>query len=449
MSSLASAQLEPYLHRLALCQPVRVEGGVSEVIGLTVVVRGIRPRIGELCYLLPHGSRERVPGEVVGFREDGALVMPLGETFGIRPGTRVLATGREFSVPVGKALLGRVLDGLGHPLDEKGPLAVPLSYPATNRPPHPLRRRPITEPLTTGVRAIDGLLTVGKGQRIGIFAGSGVGKSTLMGSIAKYARADVSVVALIGERGREVQEFIEHDLGAEGMKRSVVVASTSDQPALVRLKGAWTATAIAEYFRDQGLDVILMMDSVTRFAMAQREIGLAIGEPPASKGYTPSVFALLPKLMERAGTSDRGTITGFYTVLVEGDEFNEPISDASRAILDGHIILTRELAAENHYPAIDVLQSISRLMPVITSTEHRQAASYLRQILATYTRSRDLIDIGAYQAGSNSQIDEAIRMMPSIAQFLKQGDEWHDLDDTVSGLLELQCAARGSARGKA
>jgi len=430
--------LSRYRHQLRLCQPMEIEGSVTEVIGLTVEVRGVRPRIGELCFLLPGDSDERIPAEVVGFQEDVALVMPLGDTQGIRPGTRVRTAGRELSVPVGKELLGRVLDGLGRPLDGKGPLLTAHSYPVANSAPHPLRRQPITEPLTTGVRAIDGLLTVGKGQRIGIFAGSGVGKSTLLGTIARYAKADVSVVALIGERGREVQEFIDRDLGPEGMAHSVLVISTSDQPALVRLKGAWTATSIAEYFRDQGLDVILMMDSVTRFAMAQREVGLAIGEPPASKGYTPSVFALLPKLMERAGTSDRGTITGFYTVLVEGDEFNEPISDAARSILDGHIMLTRELAAENHYPAIDVLQSVSRLMPVITTEEHREAAGYLREILATYNKAKDLINIGAYQQGSSPQIDEAIRVLPHATAFLRQEATFEEMESTVAGLLALR-----------
>ncbi|HHX64369.1 MAG TPA: FliI/YscN family ATPase [Chloroflexi bacterium] len=437
------------------CRMLRAEGAVSQVIGLTVEVRGLRSRVGELCYLLPQGGGDGVPAEVVGFTSESALLMPLGDTHGIQPGTRVLPTDDTFMIPVGHDLLGRVFDGLGRPLDGRGPIRAEATYPTSNDAPHPLMRKPIREPLVTGVRAIDGFLTLGKGQRIGIFAGSGVGKSTLLGTIARSARADVSVVALIGERGREVQEFIERDLGPEGMRRAVVVASTSDQPALVRLKGAWTATAMAEYFRDQGLDVILMMDSVTRFAMAQREIGLAIGEPPARKGYTPSVFALLPKLMERAGMSARGSITGLYTVLVEGDEFNEPISDAARSILDGHVMLTRELAAENHYPAIDVLQSVSRLMDSIVAPEHRAAAAAVREVLAVYGKARDLINIGAYQAGSSPEIDQAIELMPHITDFLRQDRTFHAFDETVGRLLDIrpkqataQVAAPAAATGR-
>jgi flagellum-specific ATP synthase len=433
-----TVDLQRCRERVRRCQPLKAEGSVTEVVGLTIEVRGIRAQIGELCYLLPQGRPERVPAEVVGFRQDCALVMPLGDLEGIRPGTRVISTQSTFRVPVGNELLGRVVNGLGHPLDGDGPILSAESYPATNAAPHPLKRTPIREPLVTGVRAIDGLLTIGKGQRIGIFAGSGVGKSTLMGTIARSARSDVSVVGLIGERGREVQEFIDHDLGPDGMKRSVVVASTSDQPALVRLKGAWVATAIAEYFRDQGLDVTLLMDSVTRFAMAQREIGLAIGEPPARKGYTPSVFALLPKLLERAGTSERGSITGFYTVLVEGDDFNEPISDAARSILDGHVMLTRELAAENHYPAIDVLQSISRLMTTVAEREHQDRAAYVKEMLAVYTKARDLINIGAYQPGSSAGIDEAIAVMPAIQEFLRQDAEASTFDQTMGWLSQLR-----------
>jgi flagellum-specific ATP synthase/type III secretion protein N (ATPase) len=435
-----SIDLERYIQRVRCCQPLKAEGSVTEVVGLTIEVRGIRAQIGELCYLLSPGRSERVPAEVVGFRHNCALVMPLGDLEGIRPGTRVVSTQSTFRVPVGEELLGRVVDGLGHPLDGGRPILSAESYPATNAAPHPLKRTPIREPLVTGVRAIDGLLTVGKGQRIGIFAGSGVGKSILLGAIARNARSDVSVVGLIGERGREVQEFIDRDLGPEGMKRSVVVASTSDQPALVRLKGAWVATAIAEYFRDQGLDVTLLMDSVTRFAMAQREIGLAIGEPPARKGYTPSVFALLPKLLERAGTDQRGSITGFYTVLVEGDDFNEPVSDAARSILDGHIMLTRELAAENHYPAIDVLQSISRLMSTVANQEHQNWAAYVKEMLAVYAKARDLINIGAYQPGSSAEIDEAIAVMPALLEFLRQDTEASAFDQTVAWLSRLRPA---------
>jgi len=436
-----SIDFDRYRQRARACRPLKAEGSVTEVVGLTIEVRGIRAQIGELCYLLPQERTERIPAEVVGFRQDCTLVMPLGELEGIRPGTRVISTQNTFRVPVGEELLGRVVDGLGQPMDGGKPILSAQSYPATNAAPHPLKRTPIRQPLVTGVRAIDGLLTIGKGQRIGIFAGSGVGKSTLLGAIARSARSDVSVVGLIGERGREVQEFIDRDLGPEGMKRSVVVASTSDQPALVRLKGAWVATAIAEYFRDQGLDVTLLMDSVTRFAMAQREIGLAIGEPPARKGYTPSVFGLLPRLLERAGTSEKGSITGFYTVLVEGDDFNEPISDAARSILDGHVMLTRDLAAENHYPAIDVLQSISRLMTTVADREHQERAAYVKEILAVYTKARDLINIGAYQPGSSAEIDEAIAVMPAIQEFLRQSTEPSSFDETVSWLARLQSPA--------
>jgi len=443
-SSPVAIDFGHYHSLLGECEPIRSEGSVVQVIGLTIEVGGIRPQIGELCYLYPNGQSRCISTEVVGFREDRTLLMPLGDMRGIQPGSRVLATGNMFQVPVGRELLGRVLDGLGRPLDGRGPVITPYRYSATNSAPHPLKRTPIEEPLVTGVRAIDGLLTVGKGQRIGIFAGSGVGKSTLLGTIARSSRGDVSVVALIGERGREVQEFIDNDLGPEGMARSVVVASTSDQPALVRLRGAWVATAIAEYFRDQGLDVTLLMDSVTRFAMAQREVGLAVGEPPARKGYTPSVFALLPKLLERAGTSDKGTITGFYTVLVEGDDFNEPISDAARSILDGHIMLTRDLAAENHYPAIDVLQSISRLMPAIADDEHIKQAGYVKEMLAVYAKARDLINIGAYRHGSSVEIDEAIAVMPKLLEFLRQDGSPSDYKRTLEWLHALGTDAKAS-----
>ena len=439
MNSRAEIDFGRYRQILGQCQSIRSRGSVVQVIGLTIEVAGIKPQIGELCYVCPSSRSLRIPAEVVGFREDRTLLMPLGDMQGIQSGSSVLTTGGTFQVPVGKELLGRVLDGLGRPLDDRGPVTTSQWYPAANSAPHPLERTPIREPLVTGVRAIDGLLTVGKGQRIGIFSGSGVGKSMLLGTIARNSWADVSVVALIGERGREVQGFIDRDLGPEGMKRSVVVASTSDQPALVRLRGAWVATAIAEYFRDQGLDVTLMMDSVTRFAMAQREIGLAIGEPPARKGYTPSVFALLPKLLERAGTSRKGTITGFYTVLVEGDDFNEPISDATRSILDGHIMLTRELAAENHYPSVDVLQSVSRLMPFITDQEHVAQAGFVKEMLAVYAKARDLINIGAYQHGSSAEIDRAIAIMPKLLEFLRQDSAPHEYGRTREWLRRL-CA---------
>lgn len=395
-------------------------GQVTQVIGLTIEARGLQAQIGELCHIHSHKAGSKIPAEVMGFKDSGTLLMPLGEMSGIGPGSNVYASGSLFSVPVGDALLGRVLDGLGNPIDGKGPINCSGAYPAAGAAPPPLGRMKIDQPLETGVRAIDAFLSVGKGQRMGIFAGSGVGKSTTLGMIARHARADISVIALIGERGREVQEFIERDLGEEGLARSVVVVSTSDQPALVRLKGAWVATAIAEYFRDQGQDVTFLMDSVTRFAMAQREIGLAIGEPPAMKGYTPSVFALLPKLLERTGTGKNGTITGFYTVLVESDDLTEPITDAVRSILDGHIVLSRRLAGQNHYPAIDVLESVSRVMPAITDENHRAAAGKLRDLMAAFEKASDLINIGAYVHGTNPVIDKAIKVMPNILDLLRQ-----------------------------
>ena len=418
---------------------IRCTGSVVQVIGLTIEAEGVSGRLGEMCEVYPHNTSEPVTAEVVGFRNNRVLLMPLGVMEGIKPGSPVRATGSTFVVPVGDELLGRVIDGLGRPIDGRGPIVAPRRYPTTSDAPHPLSRSRIADVLPTGVRAIDSLLTVGRGQRMGIFAGSGVGKSTLLGMIAKNTLSDVSVIALIGERGREVREFVERDLGEEGLKRSVVVVSTSDQPALVRLKGAWVATAIAEYFRDRGRDVTLLMDSVTRFAMAQREIGLAVGEPPASKGYTPSVFALLPRLMERAGTSDHGTITAFYTVLVEADDLNEPITDTSRSILDGHIVLSRELAAENHYPAIDVLGSVSRVMPDVTSPEHRRIAGQVREIMAVYNNARDLINIGAYVGGSNPQIDRAIHYMPAVIDFLRQPPEepssWETTLQRLAGIF--------------
>ena len=400
-------------------RPIRRQGRVCQVVGLTLEVQGINAPLGEVCYVSTRGNG-LLPAEIVGFREERVLLMPLGEMQGIQAGSPVTASGRLMTVPVGPQLLGRVLDGLGRPLDGKGPIIASERYPTVREAPHPLRRTPITEPMPTGVRAIDGLLTCGAGQRIGIFAGSGVGKSTLMGMIARNSRSDISVIGLIGERGREVQEFIDRDLGEEGMRRSVVVVSTSDEPPLIRLKGALVATAIAEYFRDQGKDVTFLMDSVTRFAMAQREVGLATGEPPATRGYTPSVFAALPKLMERAGTSEHGSITGFYTVLVEGDDFNEPVTDTARSVLDGHIVLSRDLAAENHYPPIDVGPSVSRLMSTIASVEHKRAAAAAREVLAVYNRARDLVDIGAYAPGSNPEIDRALRLMPKLRAYLQQ-----------------------------
>ncbi|MDR3563806.1 MAG: flagellar protein export ATPase FliI [Negativicutes bacterium] len=411
---------EKYLKTLNSVDPIQQIGKVSQIIGLLIESHGPRVNIGDLCYIRAPEGRLTLPAEVVGFRQNQALLMPLGEMFGIGPGCEVVSARRTLKIPVGKQLLGRIFDGLGNPIDGKGPIEADCEYPLHATPPPPLNRRRITDKLSVGVRAIDGLLTLGRGQRIGIMAGSGVGKSTLLGMIARNTEADVSVIALVGERGREVREFIERDLGEEGLKRSVVVVATSDQPALLRLKGAMTATAIAEYFRDQGLDVMLMMDSVTRFASAQREIGLTIGEPPATRGYTPSVFALLPKLLERTGAGERGSITGIYTVLVDGDDMNEPVADTVRSILDGHIVLSRRLASQNHYPAIDVLQSVSRLMMEIVDKNHWQAAQKVRSLLATYNEAEDLINIGAYASGSNPGIDRSIQMIKPIREFLQQ-----------------------------
>lgn len=394
-------------------------GRVAKIVGLLVESHGPRVNLGDLCYIAtPDGGR--LPAEVVGFRESQALLMPLGEMQGIGPGCGVISARRTLKVRVGRQLLGRVLDGLGNPIDGKGPLEPDCEYPLHAAPPPPLTRRRITDKISVGVRAIDGLITLGRGQRVGIMAGSGVGKSTLLGMIARNTEADISVIALVGERGREVREFIERDLGEEGLRRSVVVVATSDQPALLRLKGAMTATAIAEYFRDQGMDVMMMMDSVTRFAIAQREVGLTVGEPPATRGFTPSVFALLPKLLERSGTGEKGSITGIYTVLVDGDDLNEPISDTVRSILDGHIVLSRQIAAQNHYPAIDVLHSVSRLMLEIVDRGHWDAAQTVRSLLAVYKEAEDLINIGAYAAGTNPDIDRAIRLIGAVREFLRQ-----------------------------
>ena len=412
------------------------QGIVKEVIGLTIEVQGIKAFVGEVCTIY-NVKNEPISCEVVGFKKDKIILMPLGELVGISPGCIVVPEGRPLEVKCSDNLLGMVLDGLGNPIYGTE-LFQGIPYPLENQPPDPLKRKRIKDVLPTGVRAIDGFLTCGDGQRIGIFAGSGVGKSTTLGMIAREAEADVNVISLIGERGREVLEFIEKDLGPEGMKKSVVVCATSDKSALERVKGALTATAIAEYFRDQGKKVILMMDSVTRFAMAQREIGLAIGEPPAQKGYTPSVFAKLPKLLERAGTSEKGSITAFYTVLVDGDDFNEPIADTVRGILDGHIVLSRALAQKNHYPAIDVLNSVSRLMSQIADDKHKIIASNARDLLATYKESEDLINLGAYVKGSNKKIDLAIRFNESLNNFLKQGiDEKSDFDSSLRNLFAI------------
>lgn len=415
-----------------------VFGKVSEVVGLIIKVEGLEVFIGEICEINLPNSRKVALSEVVGFVKQTVLLMPLDELEGIGPGCLVKATGKTLTVKVNDYLLGHTLDGLGRPIDGLVLEEDSLEYQVMNDSPDPFKRRKISTVMSTGVRAIDGLMTVGEGQRLGIFAGSGVGKSTLLGMLARYCDADVIVIGLVGERGREVKEFIENDLGEEGYKKSVVVCATSDSPPLVRLKGAHVATAIAEYFRDQGKKVVLMMDSVTRFAMAQREIGLSIGEPPTTKGYTPSVFTSLPKLLERSGMSDKGSITAFYTVLVEGDDMNEPIADAVRGILDGHILLSRKIASQNHYPAIDIQNSLSRLMKGLVTPEHHKHAGELKENMAAYTEAKDLIDIGAYKQGSNPVIDYAISLHQPINAFLRQQvEEPSDYNQTVMKLHSL------------
>lgn len=394
-------------------------GKVVKVVGLTIESIGPDAQLGDLCLITSKDNSQTIEAEVVGFRDSRLLLMPFGNIDGIGIGSRVFSTGNPLKVPVGEELLGKVIDGLGNPI-EGGEYVFKEHYPVDAKAPDPMKRKLIDEVLPLGVKAVDGLITVGKGQRIGIFAGSGVGKSTLLGMFARNTKADINVIALIGERGREVREFVERDLGEEGMARSVVVVATSDKPALVRNKAAKTATAIAEYFRDKGLDVLLMMDSLTRFSMAQREIGLASGEPPVTRGYPPSVYSEMPKLLERAGNSDVGSITGLYTVLVDGDDFNEPITDTARGILDGHIMLSRKLGHKNHYPAIDVLQSISRVMSSIATKEHKKVAGKLKNVLATYNEAEDLINIGAYVKGSNKNIDYAIEKIDSVNEFLMQ-----------------------------
>lgn len=427
------------INEIELLDPYKRFGKVTRVIGLMIEAKGPESSIGDVCYIhIGHKKKKKIQAEVVGFRDEYVLLMPYATVQDIAPGCIVEATGAPLEIKVGSALVGRVIDALGVPLDgqslPKGLTAVPID----RQPPNPMTRPPISEPIEVGVKMIDSLLTVGKGQRVGIFAGSGVGKSTLMGMIARNTNADLNVIALIGERGREVREFIERDLGPEGLKRSIVVVATSDQPALMRIKGAYTATAIAEYFRDQGLNVMFMMDSVTRVAMAQREIGLAIGEPPTTKGYTPSVFAILPKLLERTGTNEHGTITAFYTVLVDGDDMNEPIADTVRGILDGHFVLERQLANKGQYPAINVLKSVSRVMNYIVTQEHRKMTEKLRELLATYVQSEDLIQIGAYKRGSSREIDEAIRYYPKIISFLKQDvHESYTINESVQQLFQL------------
>ena len=420
----------------------RVNCRVEQIVGLVIESMGPSASIGEACWVTPiNGSGTPILAEVVGFRQNRVLLMPLGDMRGLGSGSEVVKTGESFKILVGDALLGRVIDGMGMPLDGKGSLgSLSQSYSIHRDPPPAMERRRISSPVATGVRAIDALLTLGEGQRLGIFSGSGVGKSTLLGMIACNTEADINVIALVGERGREVRDFLERDLGEKGLARSVVVVATSDQPSLIRIQAALVATTVAEYFRDQGKRVMLMMDSVTRFAMAQREVGLAIGEPPTTKGYTPSVFALLPKILERAGTtSHKGSITGIYTILVEADDMNEPVADACRSILDGHVVLSRDLAAQNHYPAIDVLNSVSRVMRDIVKPEQLQEAGNIRSMLATYKSVEDLIAIGAYVKGSNPKVDQAVVKMDAIQGFLKQsrGDlaPWFDTMEKMKAFL--------------
>lgn len=419
---------------------IQVDGRVTQVVGLVVESNGPNSRVNDLCFIEAQEG-DLVPAEVVGFRGDRVLLMPLGELSGIRAGCTVRGTGHCLRVGVGESLLGRVLDGVGNPMDGLGPLEFSEHYPIYAQPPNALQRKMISRRLATGVRSIDGLLTLGEGQRMGIFAGSGVGKSTLLGMIARYCTADVNVIALVGERGREVREFIENDLGPEGLKRSIIICATSEMPALVRIKAAFVATAIAEYFRDQGKSVLLMMDSVTRFAMAQREVGLAIGEPPSTKGYTPSVFALLPKLMERAGNGRKGAITALYTVLVEGDDTNEPIADASRSILDGHIVLNRRLTGRGHYPPIDILQSLSRTMPMVVANEQMEMARQVRELIAAYDDVEDLVSIGAYKQGTKPIADRAIAKQDSINRFLRQAKSDGSTYEDMLATLEVVTGA--------
>ena len=431
--------LGKYYKKLKKSSAILSVGSVTNVTGLVVEAKGPLAKIGTVCDIFTKGDQKKVGAEVLGFKDNKVMLMPFEEIRGIGPGSRVVARQEKSSVSVGQGLLGRVIDGIGNPIDNKGEIKKEKEYPIYADPVNPLSRKRITRSLDIGIRAVNGLLTIGCGQRMGIFSGSGVGKSVLLGMIARNTKADVNVIALIGERGREVNEFIEKELGEEGLKRSVIIVATSDHLPLIRMRGAFIATAIAEYFRDQGKHVNLMMDSVTRFAMAQREIGLALGEPPTMKGYTPSVFTLLPKLLERAGTSaNRGTITGLYTVLVEGDDTNEPIADALRSILDGHIVLRRELAMQNHYPAIDILSSISRVMDDIISSSQKENANKLKAVMATYRKSEDLINIGAYVAGSNPKIDYAIEMNDRANGYLMQEiEDCVTYDESVQQLEEL------------
>ena len=434
----SSGTLEAYLTRLDQVDLLKVNGKVEQVIGLVIESVGPNCSLGDVCMIKSREGHDLCLSEVVGFRSNRVLSMILGDASRVGPGSEIVATGRSLSINVGKELLGRVIDGLGRPLDGKGPIVTDEVRSIYAAPPNPLTRRRITETVATGIRSIDTLLTLGKGQRVGIFAGSGVGKSVTLGTIARNTSADVNVIALVGERGREVTEFLDRELGPEGLRRSVVIVATSDQASLIRLKAAFMATTVAEYFRDAGMDVMLMMDSVTRLAMAQREVGLAIGEPPTTKGYTPSVFAMLPKLLERAGNSRSGSITGIYTVLVEGDDMTEPVADAVRSILDGHVVLSRRLASAGQYPAVDPIESISRVMPAVKTPAHRAAVHRFLDMMATYRESEDLINIGAYVKGSNPRIDRAVRNWEAMREFLRQdSNEEAEFNGSVGRLVDL------------
>jgi flagellum-specific ATP synthase len=427
-----------YLKAAQDADPILYVGQVTAVNGLQIESRGPRSVIGEMCTIKMSGGNEKLMAEVVGLSGNSVKLTAYGDTKGLEVGCEVIASGSVLRVPVGMSLLGRVIDATGKPCDGQGEIVPDAYYPAVASPPDPMKRLPVNRRITTGVRAIDSLLTVGKGQRLGIFAGSGVGKSTLISMIARNTNADINVIGLIGERGREVLDFIKRDLGEEGIKRSVVVMATSDQPSICRLRAAYVTTAVAEYFRDQGKDVMLMFDSVTRFAQAQREIGLANGEPPAQKGYPPSVFDMIPKLLERAGTNDKGSVTAFYTVLVDGDDMNEPITDKVRGTLDGHIVLSRKFAQAYHYPAIDVLQSISRLSKRVTGRQTQKACGKIRSLMATYANNEMMITTGIYQKGNSPEIDEAVEKHGAIEDFLKQEEyEKCSMDDTLKRIAEL------------
>ena len=433
---LTESKFSSILDSIDVIDTVSPEGRISQIIGLVIEATGLEGSLGELCLIRTKDNRT-IQAEIVGFKGNKILMMPFEEIMGISPGSPVSVNPQPMNIPVGNQLLGRILDGMGNPIDGKGPITGTQFQPVYNVPPDPLDRKRITEVLSTGVRSIDGFLTLGKGQRIGIFSGSGIGKSVLLGMISRFTSAEVNVIALIGERGREVREFIERDLGPEGLKRSVVIVATSDQSAMVRIKGSLIATAIAEYFRDEGKNVMFMMDSLTRVAMAQREIGLAIGEPPTTKGFTPSVFSFLPKLLERTGAGKKGSITGLYAVLVEGDDMDEPIGDTARSILDGHIILSRKLSTKGHYPAVDVLDSVSRLFPDIADENHIKCTRELIELLSEYREAEDMISIGAYSEGSNPKVDRALQLKSKIDEFLRQDiNEASQFDDTLNSLYK-------------